>query len=102
MQLGKQLPGGGTLREHLQAAAAFTGTADPRLAAAPPAGAGLLWLAFCECARPVGMGPGAIPAAEIEAWQRLSRVSLTPWEVDTLRAMDRAALNVMNEKATAP
>ncbi len=102
MQLGKQLGGGGTLREHLQAGAAITGQADPRLAASPPPGTAQLWLAFCECARPVGLAPGPIPATELEAWQRLSRVTLTPWEVDTLRAMDRAALAVMNEKVAAP
>ena len=99
MRLGQRQPDGCTLREHLQAGAAATGRADPTLALDLPACVAALWQAFCELVRPVGMAAGAIPSVEIEAWQRLARVTLTPWEVDTLRAMDRAALAVLAEKA---
>lgn len=99
MRLSQRQPDGCTLREHLQAGAAATGQVSPLLTLDLPACVSALWQAFCDLVRPVGMGPGAIPSAEIEAWQRLARVVLTPWEVDTLRMMDRAALSAMNEKA---
>jgi hypothetical protein len=104
MRLTKRQADGATVREHLQAAAAATGKADPSLSRSLPRALVWLWQAFCElsAARPVGMAAGAIPGTEIEAWQRLARVTLLPWEVDTLRAMDRAALAVMNEKAPSP
>lgn len=44
--------------------------------------------------RPSGMGPSAIPLAEIEAWCRINRVQLTPWELSAIRAMDSAVLAV--------
>ena len=99
MRLGQRQPDGASVRDHLQAGSAATGRVHPMLTLTLPACLAGLWQAFCEMARPVGMAPGPIPAAEIEAWQRLSRVTLTPWEVDTLRAMDRAALAVLKEKA---
>lgn len=94
MQLSARQPDGATLRQHLQAAAAASGRADPRLLHQPPAAARALWDAFVElnAGRPVGMAAGAIALGEIEAWQRLHRVRLTPWEVSTLLAMDRATL----------
>jgi hypothetical protein len=98
MRLGQRQPDGCTLREHLQAAVVATGKPNPVLALALPVCVTGLWQAFCEMARPVGMAAGAIPAVEIEAWQRLSGVTLSPWEVDTLRAMDRAAMSAMSEK----
>lgn len=101
MHLGQQQIGGGTLREHLQAAAKTTGNVDPRLLATVPEGTSALWAAYCDLAsaRPAGMGASAIPSTEYEAWQRLARVQFTPWELDTLKAMDRAALDVMAEAA---
>lgn len=97
MQLMRRQPDGATLRQHLQRAAELTGQPDPRLQRrVPPAGAAL-WETFCElaAARPAGMGPGAVPMAELQAWQQLHGVRLTPWEVGTLLAMDRAALAAM-------
>lgn len=41
---------------------------------------------------------GAITNAEIEAWSRLRRMRLTPWEVDTLLACDAAASSVPVER----
>jgi hypothetical protein len=99
MQLSQRQPTGGTLRQHLQAAAAATGRADPRLLQTVPDGVSALWETYCELStmRPAGMGVSAIPGAEYESWQRLSGVQLTPWEVDTLKAMDRAALGAWSD-----
>ena len=102
MRLGQRQSDGCTLREHLQAGSDATGRADPLLSFELPACVSAIWQAFCDLVRPVGMSAGAIPSVEIDAWQRLARVVLTPWEVDTLRAMDRAALAVLNEKPAAP
>ena len=99
MHLLKRQPDGNTLHQHLLAAAEATGRPEPALLKRVPRAASALWEAFCELAasRPAGMAPAAIPGTEIEAWQRLSGVQLSGWEVDTLRAMDRAALAAMSE-----
>lgn len=96
MQLGQRQPTGQTLREQLQVAA-DGGLFDDRMKARPPAGCQALWDTFRELAamRPSGMGPSPIPGPEYECWQRLNGVRLTPWEVDTLKAMDGAALAAM-------
>ena len=97
MHLGQRQPDGSTLRDHLQAVARAGGGVDPRLTATLQPGLAGLWDAYCELSamRPAGMGISAIPGSEYESWQRLSGVTLTPWEVDTLRAMDRAAMSAM-------
>lgn len=99
MQLATRQSDGSTLREHLQSAAAQGQPADPRLGAGAPPQCAALWDAFVALngARPSGMGASAIPPSEIVAWQQLHGVRLTPWEVDTLRAMDQAALGVAAE-----
>jgi hypothetical protein len=38
------------------------------------------------------LAPSAITPADMLAWQQLHGVRFTAWEVDTLQAMDRAAL----------
>ena len=38
------------------------------------------------------MGPSAIGPADLLAWQQLRGLELTPWEVDTLFALDNAAM----------
>jgi hypothetical protein len=43
------------------------------------------------------MGASGIPSRELLAWQQLQGVRLSAWEVDTLRAMDQAALGVAAE-----
>lgn len=100
MRLSAREPDGSTLRQHLQQAAQAAGRVDPQLLRRVPRWAGPLWAAFGELAgsRPQGMsGSGAIPYAEIEAWQRLHGVRLTAWEVDTIVAMDHATLGVAAE-----
>jgi hypothetical protein len=96
MRLAARLPDGSTLRQHLQAA----GAVDARLTATPPAGCDGIWRAFVDlnAARPAGMSAAAVPPSEIDAWQRLHGVRLSPWEVETIMLMDRAALAVIAEK----
>ena len=49
-----------------------------------------------HCARPAGgMSVGAILLSEIDAWQRVFHIALTPWEVETILHIDRAALTEM-------
>lgn len=100
MQLATRQSDGSTLREHLQSAAAQGQPADPRLGAGAPPQCAALWDAFVALngARPSGMGASAIPPSEIVAWQQLHGVRLTPWEADTLQAMDRAVLALSNER----
>lgn len=94
MQLSRQ-EGGVPLRKHLQAAAARGMPADPRLLATPPAAASLLWDAF------VDLMPD-VRASEISAWQQLNGVRLSPWEVDTLHEMRRAAEAASEKQASTP
>ena len=99
MRLHARQSDGTTLRQHLEAGALATGRADPRLGRRPPALLVRLWEAFCAIAgqRQVGMSACPIALAEVEAWQRMARVSLLPWEVDTLLACDRAQLVISAE-----
>jgi hypothetical protein len=100
MRLAAIQPDGSTLREHLQAAAAAGAGVDALLQRRLSPACRALWNVFAELSatRPAGMQHGAVPHSEILAWQQLSRVSLTPWEVDTLLAMDRAALAAANKR----
>jgi hypothetical protein len=47
-----------------------------------------------SAARRSGFGACALTFTDIESWSRLSGVDLTPWELETLIAMDAAALSV--------
>lgn len=87
MQLSHPQADGLPLRAHLQVEARVTGQPSPLLSARPPAACAALWVAYCELN---AEGEGGIQGPHIEAWQRLSGVSLTTWEVDTLRAVDHA------------
>ena len=54
-----------------------------------------LWSAFLQLNATRGsngMGPSAIGPADLLAWQQLRGLELTPWEVDTLFALDNAAM----------
>lgn len=99
MQLAQRQPDGDTLRGFLQWEAQASGKADPRLTAHPPVGCEFLWATYCELAvmRPSGMGMSPIPGIEYEAWQRMNGIALTPWEIDTLKAMDSAARSAAAE-----
>ena len=39
-----------------------------------------------------GFGPGPIALTEIDAWQRLNRCRLLPWEIECVQACDAAWL----------
>jgi hypothetical protein len=96
--MGHRRPDGSTLREHLQSAAAKGERVDPTLLRRVPAEAAALWDAFVSMSgsRPIHQGgAGSIPPTEIAAWQQLHGVRLTPWELDTLARIDRAALAEM-------
>ena len=41
------------------------------------------------------MAVGSILLSEIDAWQRVFDITLTPWEVETILHIDRAALTEM-------
>ena len=101
MQLIRRQPDGQPLRAHLLAAAAAGGALDPRLTHQPPPAASALWHAWLQLAssRPPGMGdPVAVPLSEVCAWQHLNGIDLNPWELDTVIAMDRAAVAVLGSK----
>lgn len=95
MKLQARQQDGAPLRDHLLAAAQSGGGLDPLLLEiCPPEGRRLydVWRDLAS-ARPQGLGgASAIPPSEVLAWQTLHGVRLTPWELDTLAAMDRAAL----------
>lgn len=100
MRLAERLPDGSSLRDHLTTAAAHNKRRDPRLAATPPRGVEHLWFAFLDMhgARASGFGAAAIAPSEVVAWCALHGVRLTAWEVETLTAVDRAVVAVMNEQ----
>lgn len=44
-----------------------------------------------------GYGYNPITHLELEAWARLYRIDLKPWEVDALSSMDTAKINLLHE-----
>jgi hypothetical protein len=58
-----------------------------------------LWRIFCalHAARGGGFGPNPISYSEIDAWARLHREPVRPFEVNILGAMDRAYLEHVAE-----
>lgn len=85
MQLAAKQPDGATLRQHLQSAAAQGHAVDRRLLSQPPREAAALWAAFVAL-----HGAEPIKPADLQAWQQLMGLQLTPWEAETLLLMDRA------------
>ena len=94
MTLAATQSDGATLRDHLIAA----GAADPRLVAQPPRGTESLWHVVVALSAQ-RTEPVASPASEIDAWQRLHGVRLSPWEVETVQAADRACVAVLRLQA---
>lgn len=87
------------LREHLESYQRATGKVHPTMAEMPPLpdGCGKLWSDFLELhsTRGVGMsGPLRISYSDIDAYQRVRSVSLSPWEVGSIVAADRAYMDV--------
>ncbi len=68
---------------------------DPLLLGPPvPPAVRDLWHTYMQLAasRRTGMGMSPLALTDIEAWQRLNGVRLTPWELDTLIDLDAAAM----------
>jgi hypothetical protein len=92
------------MREHLEAAARNPFAAIPsEYSEAPecPPELAHVWRWFWELddTRPRGMaGPSPITYAEIDAWARLTGVSLRPFEIWALRAVDNACLLAAEKK----
>jgi hypothetical protein len=105
MRLDAAQGDGAPLRVHLQRLRSATGRIDPLLAQSSqplPASVAPLWDALVQICGT--RAPGApVSCIEIEAWQRLHGVRLTPWEVDTVLACDRAtrALPVQRKDLSA-
>lgn len=95
----RRAPDGYTEREHLEAVERTTGRRPAALEAPElPPGVESLWDAYLElraAAGSAGFGPARISHAEMEAWARLHGVQLTPWEVETLFALDGEVVSVL-------
>ena len=80
------------MRTHLERLHQATRALDPRLADSrrplPPA-LQPLWRAFVTLSDSRAPDSGIAPS-EIEAYARLQHLRFTPWETDTLLAIDRA------------
>jgi hypothetical protein len=105
-RLGRRRPDGTTERDHLVAYQRATGKTPDELHVPPvPAGTQALWAAFCDLnAARLPSSNGAVSAialSEIAAWQQLHGVELVSWEVDSILAIDQAALAALSEKAPA-
>jgi len=86
---------GATLRQHLQRMAYASKKVDERLEAKPiyRAVAGL-WDFFLalSATRRASMAAHALTMTDIEAYARLTGITLTDWELDVLIALDGVAL----------
>ena len=88
---------GATLRDHLEMYQARSGRMHPKMAAAPalPAGCDLLWADFLDLHGTRQFrehGPAPITFVDLDAWQRVNRVSLPAWQINAIRRADAAYL----------
>lgn len=87
---------GGSLRANLEEIERQTGVRDERLDTVEvPPGCALIWRDFWELdARRGSNGFGPLPLThrEIKAWRENYGISLSPWEIDAICAMDNARL----------
>lgn len=63
-----------------------------------------VWNAFCamhDARGSNGYTPNAITWQDIAAWQQVSGNTLTPWELDTIRALDGVAMAAFAKQAKA-
>jgi hypothetical protein len=98
MRLSETQADGATLRDHLLAAAASGAGRDALLDVRPPRGTERLWDAFAALSASRVPESGIAPS-EVIAWQRLHGVRLSPWEAETLEAVDRACVAQMRAQA---
>lgn len=75
--------------------------ADSREGPEIPLAGQRIWKMFLDLhnARAVGFGPCAIAHGEIEAWSRLHREPVRSFEIEIIRALDRAFLEHANSRA---
>lgn len=83
--------------EHLRAVEEKTGVTPKALRDAPqlPEGCEELWRVFGElhaCRTSNGWGPNRITYTDVDAFQRVSGITLKGWELDAIRRADRAYL----------
>lgn len=83
-----------------------TGRKPAELRDAPPLPplAAHVWAYYAELHRSRdenGWGAQGLKMREIEAWSRLRRVSLDPWELDAILAIDRAFRAAADAQAEA-
>jgi hypothetical protein len=86
---------GATLREHLESAARQLGRLPEELVPLPcPEALTYLWNWWLSLAarRGCGFGPASLAWHDVEAWARLSGVTLEPFELDCLDALEQAYL----------
>lgn len=105
MRLAQRQPDGTTRRENLLAVSRPGGMPHWELLEQAPVGGELLFETYLDLRGTSGAGlNGANPLApsELEAWARLQGLALTPWEVDTLLAMGRAAGSVAARTDASP
>jgi hypothetical protein len=87
---GTKQIGGGTVNDHL-AALERKGRRPKMVEPELPPGTAHIWNTFVQLsAARTGNGFGAnpLPYGEIEAFCRLTRTDLEPWEIDVIRALD--------------
>lgn len=94
---------GGTVLEHLQALERKTGKTPQALLDAPvlPEACVELWDIFKElhaCRGSTGFGPACISYGDIDAFQRVTGVTLQPWELEAIRRADMAYLEAHAER----
>lgn len=101
--LSKPTPDGLTQRDHLQAHARSTGEIPAELMLPEiPRGCVGLWNTFIELHNSranTGMGPTGISFSDLLAWQQLTGVTLSPWELETILRIDQVAVASLSQKA---
>lgn len=103
MALEVEQPDGATLRQHLEVVARATGRIPSQLDIEPlPDCVSALWEAFCEL-RAVAGGNGfsanPIGYGSVRDYMSVAGVSLTSWEVDSILAMDRVAIDLFDRQS---
>lgn len=81
-----------TLRDHLEAVERVTGERPPELDGPEcPAGGEYLWSWFTQLRnRQNGglVGPQRVTWQEADAWSRMTRTDVAPWEIEIIFAVD--------------
>lgn len=96
MKLNAKQQDGATLRQHLEAVYKRTKVKPEELIQpALPNSVKYLLRLFADLShgRQNGMGANSITCLELQAWLNLTDRKLSNWEINTLRAMDRAFIN---------